>query len=781
MPARLSLPIGRLRSEYHVVVIGSGYGGAIAASRMARTGLRVCVLERGREFALGEFPSTAFRGFREIQYNMPTGRKGRPLALFEIHANEDVNAVVGCGLGGTSLINAGVALKPDRRVWNDARWPTAIRGDLRSVAAGYCRARQMLSPRRLPTGFGALRKLSALHASATVLDWGSKFYRPPINVTFEDRVNRAGVRQKGCTACGDCVSGCNDGSKNTTTMNYLPDAVNHGAAIFTQVEARSIQRGQGKWIVNYQLVDVGREVFGGPELRVSADLVVVSAGAIGSTAILLRSKRRGLPMSARVGERFTGNGDVLAFAYNTDHPIYGIGFGSRPKGRVPDVGPCITGIIDTRDTNELEEGFVIEEGAFPGALGLFLPYVLAWSDILVGKTVRIRDRAKAWPRIFKSWILGAYRGATRNTQIYLVMAHDNEKGKVELENDLPRILWPGAGSEPIFQRINSTLRRATKALGGDFVENPLWSKLLGRQLVTVHALGGCPMGDRADSAVVDHKGSVFLSSRGDAVHKGLHVIDGAILPMSLGVNPLLTISALAERCCALIATDRGLAIDYSFTPLVDRPEPDTGLRFTERMRGFLSPDVDADFSELAKRGPKAGDAQIEFTLTVASEDLRTMLRGEAHEAAIIGTLTCSALSPRPMTIAGGRFNLFVKKARDPGVRLMIYDAPLRGAYGETFHLHGEKVIAPGPPVNAWRDTTTLRTTIFRDGPDGRAIVGRGILRISLADFLRQLKTIEVTDAPSTGKRFAAMLDYFRFFVGTLFATYINVFSALRNR
>lgn len=113
---RLSQPIGRLGAHYPVVVIGSGYGGAIAASRMARAGLSVCLLERGREFALGDFPATACRGLREIQYNTPAGHRGRPLALFEIHVNTDVNAVVGCGLGGTSLINAGVALKPDPRV-----------------------------------------------------------------------------------------------------------------------------------------------------------------------------------------------------------------------------------------------------------------------------------------------------------------------------------------------------------------------------------------------------------------------------------------------------------------------------------------------------------------------------------------------------------------------------------------------------------------------------------------------------------------------------------------
>jgi cholesterol oxidase len=634
----------------------------------------------------------------------------------------------------------------------------------------------MLRPQRLPTSFGALRKLSALHDSAIALNLGAEFYRPPINVNFEDGVNAAGVEQKACSACGDCVSGCNAGSKNTTTMNYLPDAVNHGASIFTQVEARSIQRAQGKWIVLYQLVGLGRELFSGPELLLSADLVIISAGAIGSTAILLRSKRRGLPMSTRVGERFTGNGDVLAFAYNADRSIYSVGFGSRPKGGVPDVGPCITGIIDHRDTAQLDEGFVIEEGAFPGSTGLFLPYVMALSDIFIGKTVRLRDRAKAIIRIARSWIDGPYKGATRNTQIYLVLAHDNERGKIELEDDRPRIRWPGAGSEPIFARINSILKKATRALGGDFIENPLWSKLLGRSLVTVHPLGGCPMGEDAESAVVNHRGCLFANAAGDAVHRGLHVVDGAILPMSLGVNPLLTISALAERSCALIARDRGLTIDYSFKPQDGRPAERVGLTFTEMMRGNLSTYDAPDFSVLAKRGPQADDTQIEFTLTIATEDLETMLTDEAHKAAMIGTLTCSSLSARPMTITGGQFSLFIKDPTDSRVRLMIYQAQLRGAHGEVFHFHGVKVIKPGPPINAWRDTTTLFATISQSSPDGVKVVGKGILHIAPNDFLRQLRTFEVTNAPSIGRRFSALADYFKFFAKVLFATYSGMLS-----
>ena len=603
--------------------------------------------------------------------------------------------------------------------------------------------------------------------SATVLNLGREFHRPPINVTFEDGVNRAGVQQIGCTACGDCVSGCNEGAKNTTMMNYLPDAVNHGAAIFTQVEARWIKRGEGKWIVGYRLIGVGRERFSAPELFVDADLVIVAAGAIGSTALLLRSRdQQHLSMSARVGERFTGNGDALAFAYNTDQAIFSVGFGAHPKGHFPDVGPCITGIIDHRRTQRLRDGFVIEEGAFPGAIAWLLPLLMLWFDSRVGKTILMRDRLKAFARIARS-ISGSHRGAMRRTQIYLVMAHDNAKGKVELEDDRPRISWPKAGSQPIFEKIKMTLRRATKALGGDFVENSLWSKEMGRALVTVHPLGGCPMGDRAENAVVDHMGCLFSGAAGQAVHEGVHVVDGAIVPMSLGVNPLLTISALAERCCALIAGGRGRAISYApaIVSAWPRRTARVGLSFTETMRGALS--FNTDPGSPTATPAERGGAPIEFTVTIVSDDLKTMLDDEAHEAAIIGTLSCPALAAGAMTITRGRFNLFVAKPNNSTAREMVYRMSLCAPSGETFFLQGVKILEAGPPWKAWQDTTTLHATISR----GNQVVGGGDLRLSFSDFLRQLTTFRVTTAPTLGARLCALVSYGKFFAGVLVATY----------
>ena len=207
---RLSRPVAEIRPRYDVVVVGSGYGGSIAASRLARAGRSVCLLERGREFRPGEYPATLTEGVKEIQFNTEIGHTGSRLGLFELHINKDMNALVGCGLGGTSLINANVALELEPRLWNDPRWPAAIRADRQGgVADGYNRAREMLGSTPLPEDFPALPKLLALQDSATALGMSARFDRPPINVTFENGTNQAGVEQKRCIGCGDCIPGCN--------------------------------------------------------------------------------------------------------------------------------------------------------------------------------------------------------------------------------------------------------------------------------------------------------------------------------------------------------------------------------------------------------------------------------------------------------------------------------------------------------------------------------------------------------------------------------------------
>ena len=152
MQARLSMPASKLKAHYDVVVVGSGYGGGVAASRLARCGQKVAVLERGREFLPGDFPDGVASASAETQMNGPHGRLGSATALFDVRVGKDVNVLMACGLGGTSLINANVCLSPDARVFDDTAWPQ--RGAPRPAAGGRLRAR---APHAAARGFAAIR------------------------------------------------------------------------------------------------------------------------------------------------------------------------------------------------------------------------------------------------------------------------------------------------------------------------------------------------------------------------------------------------------------------------------------------------------------------------------------------------------------------------------------------------------------------------------------------------------------------------------------------------
>jgi cholesterol oxidase len=778
--SRLSSPIESMDDHYDVVVVGSGYGGGIAASRMARAGRSVCLLERGAERQPGEYPDTEPEMLEALQVDSPDGHDGSRTGMYDVRFNDELNVFLGCGLGGTSLVNANVSLPPDERVFEDPRWPEELRADVeRGLAAGYDRAREMLLPEPYPDDFPSLPKLEALEKSAAAANGGGRFYRPPINVTFEDGVNHVGEQQRACVLCGDCVSGCNHRAKNTVLMNYLPDARNNGAQIFTRVAVRNVERADGRWAVHYQALETGREAFDAPTAFVTGDVDVLAAGALGSTEILLRSKAAGLPVSDQVGKRFSGNGDVLGFAYNADREIDGIGFGERsPKGRKP-VGPCITGIIDLRDQPSVEEGMVIEEGAIPGGIAGFMPALLAAAAEVAGSDTDpgALDGLEEAEREAASLLLGAYHGAVRNTQTFLVMTHDDGDGELRLEDERLRIHWPGVGDEKIFARVDEKLREASGALGATYVRDPLWTKLLHNSLITVHPLGGCPMGADAERGAVDHKGRVFSAQAGGEVHDGLYVSDGAVVPLPLGVNPLFTISALAERSCELIAADRGWTIEYALpsTPPPPAPPPPVGVEFTERMGGFVSSKVEGDYGQGAKAAEAAGEA-LDFILTIHASDVEGLVADAEHEAPMAGTVDAPGLSPKPLAVSEGRFNLFTEDRDRVATRIMQYRMRLSAEDGREYWFHGFKEIHDDPGFDLWSDTTTLYVTLH-DGPDEKSpAIGKGILRIAPADFMRQLTTMRATDAPGEREALEAKVKFGRFFAGSLFDTYGGIFA-----
>jgi cholesterol oxidase len=308
----------KLSNDYDVLIIGSGYGGAITAARLgianqrSKKKLKIAVLERGVEHPTGSFPSTA----GEFASAIRTG--GNPLGLFEFVAGADFFTVQGNGLGGTSLANGNVLLIPQREVF-EANWPTAIADEAPfPMGPYYDRALAMLGA----TPYASEVPLAKVPAFETVAkSAGSKLLALDLAVTTKPRVTRYGVPRQPCVNCGSCISGCNFEAKNTLDKNYLPMAKHFGVEMFTRMEVRQLQKlPQGGWqvSVDYHGGDKGTEV---TSSNINARRVVLAAGCLGTNGILLRSQSRPnrLLFSPQLGHHFSGNGDFFALAYNTEH------------------------------------------------------------------------------------------------------------------------------------------------------------------------------------------------------------------------------------------------------------------------------------------------------------------------------------------------------------------------------------------------------------------------------------------------------------------------------
>lgn len=791
---RIATPIDAIKEHYDVVVIGSGYGGGIAASRMARAGRTVCLLERGREIVPGEYPNTLVEATEEFQVHHPDGHIGSRTGLYDLHVNAQQNVVVGCGLGGTSLINANVALEPELQVFSDPRWPQHVREHADTLLKdGFARAREMLKPTPYPDTAPTLPKLQANEKSASQMEAPHTFYRPPINVTFDslpDNRNHVGVEQLPCNNCGDCVAGCNNKAKNTTLMNYLPDACNHGAEIFCQASVRYLERdGDGDgWIVHYQYVGTGREAFDAPTLFVKAGIVVLSAGTLGSTEILLRSRDQGLPLSGELGKHMSGNGDILGFGYNNDDKINGIGFGTHAASSIGPVGPCITSIIDMRDENDWTQRMVIEEGSIPGALGGMMVPAMAAAAAEIGRSTETGMVAKLAhaAREVESAVLGPYHGAVNRLQTYLIMSHDNGAGQMVLDDhDQLRLDWSGVGEQPNFKIGNDRLYEATRALGGTYVPNPIWTDLFKHSLITVHPLGGCVMGENAAQGVVNHKGQVFSGTTGTDVYAGLYVTDGSVVPTSLAVNPLLTISAVSERTMALLAQDRGWHIDYTLpsAPSKSAAAVKPGIEFTETMKGYFSvthrqaQGTDLAAYEAAYQAGKDAGTTTGFTVTVRSDDLNALINNPQHPATIVGTLYAPVLSPKPLTVSNGVFNLFEEYPDQVGMRHMNYNMKLTAEGGTDYFFSAFKAVPSDHSVlRAWADTSTLYVTVYSGTDKSGPVVGSGVLHIEPADFAKQMTTMKVLNATSEAERLKDMARFGEYFAGVLWESYGGVLA-----
>jgi cholesterol oxidase len=449
----------------------------------------------------------------------------------------------------------------------------------------------------------------------------------PITVGLRDGTRTsAGVRLTRCATCGDCATGCNVGAKESLDTNLLVLARRRGVAIYTGATVLRLEKIVTGWSVVVTHTDPALRARQPEPLRIEADRVILAAGTFGSTEILLRSRDAGLPLSSRLGQQFSGNGDLFAAFYdlretNGRHAdVQAVADECQPMAQRR-IGPTITAAIDAREDNPATD-ISIQELAVPGPLRRLFQELFA-----SGRTLYTLNEADFAPHRRASPDRNAVDSdAFERTLPIALIGRDNADGELVLAasadpaardadgDGAVHVRWPGVAHDP---RFDAHHRRAEELLAGSgyqgrLLRNPVWQlqpddvmQRLGLQrgpLLTVHPLGGCPMGDDARSGVVDDIGRVFDPRQPNAVHDGLVVLDGAIVPTSLGINPALAIAALALRAIEGLhqhwtLTD-GLALMqrpslprrttsrpiYRVPPAVSVPTP-TRVQLVERLRG----------------------------------------------------------------------------------------------------------------------------------------------------------------------------------------------------
>lgn len=548
--------------HFHAVVVGSGFGGAVTAYRLAEAGLSVCVLERGKPYPPHSFPRSPHALARNF-WDPSEGLYG----LYNVWSFRNIEAVVASGLGGGSLIYANVLIRKDEKwfVREDLhgveRWPLT-RADL---DPHYDRVERMLNAQRYPFDhppYDQTPKTRAFRDAAARLNLAWEL--PQLAVTFanpgeppqrsvpirEEHPNLHGRPRLTCRLCGECVVGCNDGSKNTLDFNYLTHAVRLGAVIWTACEVRTFApRPEGGYAVRYVRHDphahAGRPHDTGrlPLHEITADHLILSAGAFGTPFLLLKNRAAFPCLSPTLGTRFNLNGDYLGFVMHSHEERDGR---LRPRVVDPGRGPTVTSAIrvpDLADGGHLR-GHYVEDAGYPQHVNWVVEALNAPGGIRRTAAFllhRLRQllagRRQSDLSAEIAFLLGDAR-LTATSMPLLGMGRDVPDGVMRLgDAGYLEIDWSWERSAYYYQGIESTMRAIARALHGRYAPNPTAGL---RRGITAHPLGGCPMGRNPAEGVVDSYGELFN-------YPGLHVADGSVMPGPVGPNPALTIAALADR------------------------------------------------------------------------------------------------------------------------------------------------------------------------------------------------------------------------------------------
>lgn len=528
--------------DYDVIVVGSGFGGSVSALRLTEKGYRVGVMEAGRRFTRETLPRNSW-DIKNYLWAPALGLYG----IQRVHLLGKVMVLAGAGVGGGSLNYANTLYVPPAAFFEDRQW-AGITDWQAELSPYYDQAKRMLGVRLNPT-----MTPSDVHlkAAAQAMGVGDSFHLAPVGVFFGDGDDAdgtskakpgtavddpyfggAGPSRKACTECGECMTGCRHGAKNTLNENYLYLAEKAGAVIHPMTTVAAVREDpQGGYQVTTVPTDARRK---GRTKVLRARQVVVAAGTYGTQTLLHTMKDRGLlpRISPRLGELTRTNSEALVGA-QTDNRRYGKRHGVKKADFTQ--GVAITSSIHPDDNTHIEPVRYGKGSNAMGALSILqVPYrerrVLGW----------LGNAAKHPVQVARSL---SNRRWSERTIIGLVMQ--------SLDNSLTTFRKPGGIGKGLLtarqghgapnpQQIPEATRAATllaEEINGFPGSNV--GELVGTPL-TAHFLGGCPIGAAPESGVIDPYHRLFG-------HPGISVVDGAAVSANLGVNPSLTITAQAER------------------------------------------------------------------------------------------------------------------------------------------------------------------------------------------------------------------------------------------